>query len=82
MDTTAWEKEVRAVTLTNEQWNTLVCYILMTTQHRKGEREAWESLAAETNPDGSVKFKNAAGNAKYYADLEEELEEIRRIIER
>lgn len=78
----AWENEERAVTLTNDQWNTLTCYILMTTQHRKGEREAWESLAKETNEDGTPKFKNAASNAKYYADLEKKLEVIRNVIDR
>lgn len=82
MDITAWEKQERAVTLTNDQWNTLVCYILSTTQHRKGEREAWESLAKETNEDGSPRFKNAAGNAEYYAELEVKLGEIIKEIER
>lgn len=76
-----WEDAPRAVTLTNGQWSKLACYILMTTQHRKGEREAWESLAKETKPDGSPAFKNAAGNAQYYAELETELDTIRKIID-
>lgn len=78
---TTWENEERSVTLTNDQWCTLTCYLLMTTNHRKGEREAWESLAKETNEDGSPKFKNAADNAEYYAELEEELEIIRKAID-
>lgn len=81
MDIAAWEKQERAVTLTNDQWNTLVCYILSTTQHRKGEREAWESLAAELNEHGEPRFPNAAGNAEYYADLEVELDKIIKAIE-
>lgn len=78
MDTMkAYAETLRTVTLTNDQWSTLTCYLLMTTQHRKGEREAWEKLATETNADGSPKFKNAASNAQYYAELEQALEEIR-----
>ena len=68
------------VELTKEQVNTLVCYILMTTQHRKGEREAWEELSKEMNEDGTPKFKNAKSNAEYYADLEFKLEEIRNVL--
>ena len=69
------------VELTKEQVNTLVCYILMTTQHRKGEREAWEELSKEMNEDGTPKFKNAKSNAEYYADLEFKLEEIRNVLD-
>lgn len=68
------------VELTNEQVNTLVCYILMTTQHRKREREAWEELSKEMNEDETPKFKNAKSNAEYYADLEFKLEEIRNVL--
>lgn len=69
------------VELTNEQVNTLVCYILMTTQHREKEREAWEELSKEMNKDGTPKFKNAKSNAEYYADLEFKLEEIRNVLD-
>lgn len=68
------------VELTKEQVNTLVCYILMTTQHREKEREAWEELSKEMNEDGTPKFKNAKSNAEYYADLEFKLEEIRNVL--
>lgn len=76
-----WEKEKRAIELTNEQWNTLTCYILMTTQHRKGEREAWEDLAKEVDETGQPRFKNAKSNAEYYAALEIKLKEILQIID-
>ena len=76
-----WENTPRSVTLTNEQWIKLTCYILMTTQHRKGEREAWEKLAKETNDDGTPLFKNAASNAEFYRELEVELEAIRKAID-
>lgn len=69
------------VELTKEQVNTLVCYILMTTQHREREREAWEELSKEMNEDGTPKFKNAKSNAEYYADLEFKLEEIRNVLD-
>lgn len=69
------------VELTKEQVNTLVCYILATTQYRKGEKEAWEELAKEMNEDGTPKFKNAESNARYYTKLEEELTKIREILD-
>lgn len=78
---TTWENTKRTVTLTNEQWSTLTCYLLMTTQHRKGEREAWEALAKETNADGTPKFKHASSNASYYAELEKKLEVIKKAID-
>lgn len=78
------------VEFTNEQVNTLVYYILMTTQHREREREAWEELerereaweelSKEMNEDGTPKFKNAKSNAEYYADLEFKLKEIRNVL--
>lgn len=69
------------VELTQEQVNTLVCYILMTTQHREKEKEAWEELAKEMNEDGTLKFKNAESNAEYYTKLEEKLTEIKIILD-
>ena len=76
-----WENTERAVTLTNEQWNKLTCYILMTTQYRKREREAWEALSKELDDDGTPRFKHAASNAQYYAELDADLEKIKEIID-
>ena len=69
------------LTLTDEQANLLVCYIIQTTTHREECRKAWESIAQERNEDGTPKFKNAESNARYYADLEWKLNEIKRIID-
>lgn len=74
MDT--WKNIKRAVELTNEQWNALTCYILMTTQYRKGEKEAWQKLAEEIDENGQPKFKNAASNARYYENLEKTLKDV------
>lgn len=71
----------KVITLTSGQASTLITYLLMTTNHRKGEREAWERLATETKPDGSPKFPNAPSNARYFAELELELEAIRKAID-
>jgi hypothetical protein len=71
-----WEEQERAVTLTNELCNMLQCYILMTTNHRKGEIEAWEKLAQETDENGAPKFKNAASNAQFWRDMEIQLQQI------
>lgn len=67
------------ITLTHEQSVTLTTYLLMTANYRKREREAWERLAIETKPDGTPSFPNAPSNAKFWADTERELEEIRKI---
>jgi hypothetical protein len=71
-----WEEQERTVTLTNELCNMLQCYILMTTNHRKGEIEAWEKLAQETDENGTPKFKNAASNAQFWRDMEIQLQQI------
>ena len=71
----------KTVTLTHEQWVNLTSYILMTTNYRKDEREAWERLAAETKGNGEPTFPNALGNAKFWADMDRELEEIRQVID-
>ena len=75
---TAWEMEPKTITLTNGQWSSLNIYILMTTQHRKNEREAWEKLAKDLA--GEKVAETAASNAQFYADLEGELEAIRKAI--
>ena len=81
-NTKSWEDTERSVTLTNSEWSLLTCYLLMSTNYRKGEREAWERLSTEMNEDGTPVFKNADSNAKYYAKLEVELEKIRKVIDR
>lgn len=69
----AWGNKNRTVTLTNDQWNTLVCYLRMSTNHREGELDVWKQLAEEKNPDGSPKFKKAAGNAAFWQETMEAL---------
>lgn len=71
-----WEKQERTVTLTNELCSTLKCYILITTNYRKDELKAWEKLAQETDENGVPKFKNAAGNAQFWQDMEIQLQQI------
>lgn len=70
----AWGRQERTVTLTNDQWNRLVCYLHLSTKHRTGERDAWQSLAEEKNADGSPKFKNAASNAAYWQEVIDDLD--------
>jgi hypothetical protein len=77
MNLSEWERTSRAVTLTNDQWSTLTCYILMSTKHRESERKAWEELSTEKREDGTPRFPNAADNAKYYRELEDKLTAIR-----
>lgn len=71
----------KTITLTHEQANLIECYILLTTNHRKKEAEAWDSLAKDVNEDGTPMFPAAAKNAEFYRGLEDSLTEIRHIIE-
>lgn len=66
----------KEVTLTQEEVTTIACYILMTTQHRAQEAEAWEKLASEQNPDSSPKFPNAPDNARYWHEQNDRLNAI------
>lgn len=74
------DSSTKTVTLTHEQWSTLCIYLLSTTQYRKGEQSAWEKLAQETNEDGTPRFRNAADNAQYWADMDEKLTKILKAI--
>lgn len=67
---------LRTVTLTDVQWNKLYIYLLTTTNYRKEQISAWEELARKTNPEGSSKYPNAAGNAEYLLELDRDLSEI------
>lgn len=69
------EKKV-TLELTEEQANALDLYLLMTTNYRKGEREAWESLAKERNEDETLKFPNAPSNADFWKEQNETIENI------
>ena len=70
----AWGRQERSVTLTNDQWSRLVCYLHMSTKYREGERDAWQELAQEKNPDGTPVFKNAAKNAAFWQEVIDDLD--------
>ena len=67
---------LRAVTLTDVEWNKLYIYLLTTTNYRKEQISAWEKLARKTNPNGSPEYPNAARNAEYLRKLDRDLSEI------
>jgi hypothetical protein len=73
--------KVVTVNLTPEQANSLICYILASTQYREREQKSCKELSEERNEDGTVKYPNAAENAKYWEALEDKLTEIRTILE-
>lgn len=73
--------KIKTVKLSLEQVVTLTTYILMTTNYRKGEREAWETLSQEKGENGEPAFPNAMSNAKFWAEEEIKLSEIRRILD-
>lgn len=72
----AWGRQERSVTLTNDQWSRLVCYIHLTHKHREGERDAWANLAQEKKPDGTPLFMTAADNAAYWQEVIDDLERM------
>lgn len=63
--------------LTFHEAQTLVCYILMTTNYRKDEINAWEELAKEKDEDGNPTFPKAKKNADFYRKQSKELETIK-----
>lgn len=69
----AWGRLERSVTLTNDQWSRLVCYLHLSTKYREGERDAWANLAEEKNQDGTPVFKSAASNAAYWQEIIDDL---------
>lgn len=76
-----WDERERSVSLTNAEWHRLVCYILMTTKYREGERKAWEHLASEVDASGAPVFPNAKANAEYWAEVDGSLELIKQKID-
>ena len=81
MDKTEYKNQKSSVTLTNEQWNKLAVYILMSTSYRKGELETWQKLAGEQNANGEPAFPNAKGNVEFFSSLEDTLDEIKKAID-
>lgn len=77
----AWEKEERAVTLTNNEWSKLTTYIIMSANFRKREAESWEKLSTEKKDDGTPRFQHAASNAEYWREMDAMLEQISRKID-
>ena len=74
-------KDERAVTLTNDEWSTLQCYILMTTKYREHEAEAWEKLSTEKKDNGEPRFVHAESNAAFWREQEAVLAKIAKKID-
>ena len=71
----------RNITLTNEDANLLVCYILMTTQHRREVAESWAKLAEDKDDDGVPLFPNAQSNSEFWEMMSARLESIKKAID-
>jgi hypothetical protein len=72
----AWGRQERSVTLTNNDWNRLVCYLHLSSKYRERERDAWLDMAQEKNPDGTPRIKTAASNAAYWQEIIDDLERM------
>lgn len=76
-----WENEVKSVSLTNEEWNRLAVYLLMTTNYRKGELEACRSLAEYKDENGNPEYPNMASNAKFWEEMNAFIEKVQKAID-
>lgn len=76
-----WKQKPATVTMTNEEWNLLSAYLIMSTNHRKGEAEAWAELATEKDENGQPTFKNAASNAEFWQKIITEMEKAIKTID-
>lgn len=74
-----WEEKKVGIALKNSQWNILAFYLAYSTEFREKEKETWERLSLEVE-GGKPKYKNAAGNAEFWRNLNREIEEMKKII--
>jgi hypothetical protein len=76
-----WKSGEKTVTLTKGQWSSLTMYLNMSARYREEEKESWEKLAAEKDENGNPKFKHADSNAKFWGDMIETLQEVKKGID-
>lgn len=76
-----YAKVETSVTMPNGLWASLRTFLLMSTNFRKDEANAWAKLAQEKKEDGSPRFPNAEGNIQFWKDMQEDIEEILRRID-
>lgn len=69
---------MKIITLTDEQALTLKIFLLISANHRNGEEEVCEKLSNELNEDGTPKFPNMKGNAKWWAKTNKIIEEVKK----
>lgn len=79
--TAEYYDQEETVTLTRDAWHWLTTYLLMTTKYREGERDAWKNLSKELYEDGKPKYTKAASNAKFWSDMIEKIDAIRKAID-
>lgn len=77
----SFEDKLVPVVLTEKLWSALTSYLLMSTNYREREWDAWNDLAKETNKDGTPTYKNAQSNADFWKELIEELGVIQKAID-
>lgn len=77
----SYEDRLATVQLPNKLWSHLTSFLLMTTNYRKGEAEAWDKLAKETEEDGTPSFKHAASNASFWREMEVYMSDVRKAVD-
>lgn len=74
------DQRLKSVTMTKAQWDSLRIYLIMSSSHREGERDAWLRLSQEKNADGTPRFQHAADNAAYWQEVIDDLKTIENIL--
>ncbi|MBR4589117.1 MAG: hypothetical protein IKO36_00520 [Bacteroidaceae bacterium] len=73
-----WKNEERSITLSNDVWNKLKMFLLMSTNYRNDERDGWRKLAEKKDEDGNPMYSSAADNVQFW---DEQIEAIDKILE-
>lgn len=69
-------EEMNSIELTKEQAFSLSMYLLTSTQYRLREQRACEELSKELDDSGKLRYPKMEVNAKYWADMNKDIEEI------
>lgn len=62
-------KVMKSVSATQDEWNKLYSYLVMSKSYRLKELEGWKTLAEEKDEFGNAKFSKALDNVAFYEEM-------------
>ena len=68
--------DIVTIEMTRDEAQDLEVFLLMTTQYRLGEAQAWSKLAVEKEPDGTPTFQSAESNARFWTNMEATMKSV------